>query len=108
MMSFLGNVRTMRESRDSCSFVSIRGFPHFGCVKYHGASWDSVIRALPFALDFNATLRCPMAKSRVASGQRAVTIFAQDQEPDGRLLVCGCVGYFICKAAGEAVHRAIR
>src|SRR5260370_20576502 len=81
---------------------------YFGRVKYHGAARNSVIRALPLALDFNATLRCAMAKSRVVSGQRAVTIFAQDQEPDGRFLVRGCVGDFICKAAGEAVHRTLR
>src|SRR5207247_7063281 len=51
-------------------------------VKLHGAAGDTIIRALPLALDFNTTLRCPMAKSRVAPRQRPLTIFAQDQEPD--------------------------
>ena len=82
-------------------------FSSFCRVKHHGTSGNSVIAALPLALDFNATLRCPTAKSRVAPGQRTVAIFAQDQQPDGRLLVGGCVGHFICKAAGEAVHGAI-
>src|SRR2546425_13078056 len=98
----------MRGLRSIDSSASVSVYFCFGRVKYHGASGNSVIRALPLALDFNATLRCPMAKSRVAARQRIVTIFAQDQEPDGRLLVRGCVGRFICKAAGEAVYRAVR
>src|SRR5437667_11991333 len=105
---FLAMFERMRESE---LFVFIRvhsWFSSFCRVKYHGASWNSVIRALPLALDFNTTLRCSMAKSRIAARQRAVTIFAQDQQPNGRLLVGGCVGHFICKAAGEAVHRASR
>src|SRR5437667_8981390 len=84
---FLAMFERMRESE---LFVFIRvhsWFSSFCRVKYHRTSWNSVIRALPLALDLNAALRCPMAKSRVVSGQRAVTIFAQDQQPDGRLLV---------------------
>src|SRR5882724_2836846 len=77
-------------------------------MKYDWAAGNSIVRALPLALDFNATLRCPMAKSGVATGQWAVAIFAQDQEPDGGLLVRGRVGNFIRKAAGEAVHRTLR
>src|SRR5258708_23643884 len=92
--------------RSIVSSVSVSVCFCFCRVKYHGAAGNSVIRALPLALDFNATLRCAMAKSRVVSGQRAVTIFAQNHEPDGRLFVGGWVGHFICKAAGEAVFPA--
>src|SRR5712691_11343719 len=98
----------MRELRSIGSSASVSVRFVFCSVKYDGAAGNTVIRALPFALDFNATLRCPMTKSRVAPGQRAVTIFPQDQEPDGGLLVRGCVCDFIRKAAGEAVHWALR
>src|SRR6266446_10158226 len=90
------------------SSASVSVWLAFCRVKYHWAAGNSVIRALPLALDFNATLRCPMAKSRVATGQWAVAIFAKDQEPDGGLLVGGRVGNFIRKTAGEAVHRTLR
>src|SRR5947199_6432868 len=98
----------MRDLRSIDSSTPVSVWFGFCCVKYHGTAGNPVVRALPLALDFNATLRCPMAKSRVVSGQRALTIFAQNNEPDGRLLVGGCVGHFICKAAGEAVYRAFR
>src|SRR5207244_8046336 len=98
----MGQLRSIGSSTSVSVSVSF----YFGCMKYHGASRDAVIRSLPFAFDFNATLRCAMAKSRVLSGQRAVTILAQDQEPDRGLFVSGCVGRFMGKAAGEAVHRA--
>src|SRR2546426_1172134 len=98
----------LRELRCIDSSASVSVCFCFCRAKYHGATGNSVILALPLALDFNATLRCPMAKSRVAPRQRAVPIFAQDQEPDGRFLVRGCVGHFIRKAAGEAVHRTLR
>src|SRR5258708_527592 len=98
----------MREFRSIGCSPSVSVWFALCRMKYYGATGNSVIRALPLALDFNATLRCPMAESWVATGQRAVAIFAQEQEPNGRLLVRGCMSYFICKAAGQAVHRALR
>src|SRR5258708_27347233 len=98
----------MRRSRSIDSSASVSIWFAFCRVKHHATSGNSVIRALPLALDFNATLRCPMAKSRVATGQWAVAIFAKDQEPDGGLLVRGRVGNFIRKTACEAVHRTLR
>src|SRR5437016_723029 len=97
----------MRELRSIASSASVSVCFCFCCVKYHRGSGNPVIRALPLALHFNATLRCPMAKSRVLSRQRTFAVFAKNQEPDGCLFVRGCVGHFICKAAGEAVHRAL-
>src|SRR6266478_6353018 len=97
----------MRRLRSIDFLASVSVWFPFCRVKYHRAAGNSVIRPLPLALDFNATLRCPMPKTRVPTGQWAVTIFAQDKQPDGCLLVRGCVGHFICEAAGETVHRAL-
>src|SRR5258705_12471592 len=98
----------MKKLRSMNSSVAVSVCLYFSSANYHGAAGNPVIRALPLTLDFNPMLRCAMAKARVVSGQGAATIFAKDYELDGRLLVSGCVGHFIRKAAGEAVHRALR
>src|SRR5436190_4099338 len=98
----------MRELRSIGCSPSVSVCFYFCCAKYHGTAGNPVVRTLPLTLDFNPTLRCAMAKAWVVSRQRAATIFAKDYEPDGRLLVSGCVRHFISKSAGDASLRSLR